>query len=114
MGLSFEGCKASWSYSGFNHFRKKLWTGAGFKGDFIEDFIKSYSSQITEDHPLYDFFNHSDCEGYLTPEQMEKIYPAMEEIIKEWEDYDYDRAQAEILIDYMKNRILEGKKLEFV
>ncbi len=113
MGVSFKGCNASWSFSGFNHFRSRLWTGAGFEGDFLEEAVKPCLGQITPDHPLYDFFNHSDCEGYLTPEQIDKIYPAMEMIIEQWEEWDYDRVHAEMLIDRMKNRSSKGKKLKF-
>lgn len=118
MGLDFSHCKAHWSYSGFKIFREKLWNSCGFTGRLYDlyynkiDESEPFKDQIRIDHPLYDFFNHSDCDGQLTVEQMNKIIPKMKSVIENWED-DYDKQQAKFLIDGMKEAILRNENLEF-
>jgi len=56
----------------------------------------------------------SDCDGYLTPRQCRKIYPRLLELVKNWDDDDYDKQQAIELANGMKKAALKLQKLEFI
>lgn len=110
MGIGFSHCKASWSYTGFNYFRSDLWKACGLNGT-LSDFYLS-DSGIEEDHPLYDLFNHSDCDGILTPEQCAKIAPALKDAIQSWDD-DYDKENGLMLVEGMEAASKAKENLEF-
>jgi hypothetical protein len=106
MGLGFSHGGASWSYSGFNHFRRLLAADIGIEiydmqGYFTEEERNAAFKAIREerepewpekrpwseiDDPLVPFFNHSDCDGGLTPEQCAAIGPRIKELVLKWPD----------------------------
>lgn len=57
--------------------------------------------------------NHSDCEGFLTPMEMRKIYPRLLEIAKAWPDDHPDKEQAIQLAKDMKKLASKGQQLIF-
>jgi hypothetical protein len=78
-------------YSSFNRFRHELAKRIGINlveyngysvlsGDHIPD-----DSELKDlesiDHPLMDLFNHSDCDGELTPKQCLLIAKGLEDVI---------------------------------
>lgn len=108
MGIGFSHGGASWSYSGFNHFRKLLAESIGFdlheyEGYYTEEEKKllifsniieewqqpdfSYKKSWDEyNGPLKDLFNHSDSDGDFTPQQCEILAPQLREIVSTWSD----------------------------
>lgn len=114
MGLDFSHSDASWAYSGFMRFRNKLWHSCGFSGDLHEVYTTGKGGeQISDDHPLIDFFAHSDCDGDLTTDQMKTIEPAIRRILDNWQDGDYDKKMGLQLCDGMKEAISKNENLRF-
>jgi len=123
MGLDFSHCNASWSYDGFDRFRQKLAKEVGIDLDSMEGFdiravltgkisnSNKWSSLKPDD--VHDFLNHSDCDGILTPEQCGRIAPRLTELIKDWDDDDYDKQQALELIEGMNAASQAGEPLKF-
>ena len=117
MGLNFRvnnvSQECSWSYGGFHGFRQNLWAEAGFSGDLYELYDEDqWLDQDPEEHPLFELWNHSDCDGELTPEQLTKIAPALRELCPRLRD-DYDRTNGLELADSMEEAIKQGLPLEF-
>src|SRR3990172_4493240 len=52
--------------------------------------------------PIHDLLNHSDCDGSLTPGQCAKIVPRLEKLIEGGLPNDYDRQQALLLCQEMR------------
>ena len=143
MGLDFNNSKAHWSYSGFNRFREKLASEIGVFLPFMEGFwnpgensmsiidvtkrlvgektIKENFFWLPQkpfkwdniDDPIVDLLYHSDCDGELTYEECEKIAPRLRELVKNWDDDDYDKKQALLLVEGMENCVKEKVSLEF-
>jgi len=118
MGLDFTHCDAHFSYSGFADFRRELWKSCGFTGDLYKLYDdQEFKDQIRKDHELYDLFNHSDCDGELTPEQMKTIIPKLKLIVENWEggEYpnDYNKKHGLLLIEGMKLAVKNNENLEF-
>ena len=131
MGLDFSHCSANWAYSGFNRFRIKLATQLGIPLSLMEGFY--CEGEVIKDNycideikkslplkwsnfkkkPIYDFLNHSDCDGHLTSNQCKKIYLEIEKLIKNWDEDDYDTQQAIELIEGMKSASEKKENLEF-
>lgn len=120
MGVGFSHCDASWAYSGFNDFRERLaalvgidlWSMRGFshsrrKGDGTDG--KEWPS--AESEPLVHLLNHSDCDGHLTPGQMEVLVPRLSELLLQIDGY--DREQGEALLCGMVAAMSLGENLEF-
>ncbi len=107
MGLGFSHGGASWSYSGFNHFRRLLASDIGidlydmngyytdeerdkaFKA--IRDGDENYKwpekrSWDTVNDALVPLFVHSDCDGHLSAEQCAQIGPRLHELVSQWPD----------------------------
>jgi hypothetical protein len=116
MGLAFSDCDAGWSYTGFMRFRLRLAAQLGHTG-YIKAMNAPFGSTDTKykilGHPLDDFFDHSDCDGHLTPGQCAVIAPALADAIKDWPDDDYDKQTALELIKGMEYAINKNKNLEF-
>lgn len=104
MGLDTTHDAYSGEYSSFNHFRR--WLGKQIGID-LNEYIGYSSDTATKnladiDHLLMDLFNHSDCDGELTPEQCKLIAEGLQEIINKIDlssfindpelSYMYDRA----------------------
>src|ERR1700752_3458759 len=100
MGVAFSHCKANWAYSGFGHFRRELWNLAGFQGDLYK-LYKDQGHMIADGHPLFPLFNHSDCDGVLTPDELKSIVPALEVLLPKLSD-SYDREMGTELLQGMK------------
>lgn len=111
MGIDFSHCKASWAYSGFGNFRRELWILAGFSGDLYQLYY-SGGYIVAKDHPLWPLFNHSDCDGVMTPQELEKVIPALEALIPKLTD-DYDRRMGGRLLDGMKLALSRNEDLQF-
>lgn len=93
MGICFSHGDANWSYSGFDRFRCKLAESIGIE---FHDMIgygghKGWNGIRDDIKPL---LNHSDCDGELTPEECQVIYPRLLKLIADWpqntEENDYD------------------------
>lgn len=100
MGVAFSHPKApreypSWSYSGFNDFRIKLWKHLGHSEDEWREHPSTDDiAAIVGDHPLRPLLAHSDCDGELTPDECRIVAPALrsaleslrKEGVAEWYD----------------------------
>ena len=112
MGIDFSNCDASWSYSGFYRFRKRLAAAAGFDLTQMDGFEGHKPWSEIKD-ALVPFLNHSDCEGTLSPKQCEKIAPRLKQVISLWPD-DYDKMKALELIKGMRVAVKSKKSLRFM
>jgi hypothetical protein len=71
-------------YSSFNRFRYQLAKRIGINLDEYIGYNPGGSKDLVSiDHPLMDLFNHSDCDGELTPEQCSKIVDGLDQIIND-------------------------------
>ena len=111
MGVDFTHCKASWAYSGFGRFRRELYNFAGFSGDLYADYDDGKFLQA-KDHALFPLWNHSDCDGHLTPKEMTQLIPAMKELVPKLKD-SYDRMMGQRLIEGMEDAVANHERLEF-
>lgn len=120
MGLDFSHTDAHWSYGGFGRFRLAAVVGidlprmAGFeRGSALAG--RPWSTvQSSEQEPIIDLLDHSDCDGELTAEQCARIAPRLRELVAHWPEDDYDRRHAELLADGMDLAAEAGESLEFV
>jgi ribosomal protein L32E len=85
MGLDTSHDAWHGPYSSFNTFRKWLAQKIGIN---LEDYIgygeDSATKELTSiDHKLIPLFNHSDCDGILTPEECKQIAEGIEDAIKD-------------------------------
>ena len=114
MGLGFVQSDASWSYSGFMHFRERLAEDIGIilrdMYGFGEDDGISWN---TIDSDLFPLLNHSDCEGEMSPQECAQVAPALRKILESWPDEDYDTIQGLLLVEGMERCADEGIPLEF-
>ena len=115
MGLDFNHSEAHWSYSGFMRFRERLARLDGY--DLRQMWEDEGNGVDYTDLPMYDFYFHSDCDGELTPEQMEKMLPRFRELIKMMEDEniedDWDVEAAKMLVDDMQDCVDENEPMVF-
>ena len=115
MGLDFNHSEAHWSYGGFMKFRKRLARLDGL-GDLM-DYDGYGGTKEFPDIPMRDFYDHSDCDGELTPDQMRIILPRFRELIKMMEEEniedDWDVESATILADDMECCIDENEPMVF-
>lgn len=114
MGLDFSHCEAHWSYSGFNLFRRKIASIVMETENMIDNLyddrlIFKYLSA----EPIYPFINHSDCDGVLTPTELEQIIPQLEDAVNKLEDEDGDKYRGLELIKGMKEALKNNNNLEF-
>lgn len=123
MGLDFIGAKAHWAYSGFNRFRERLAQEArinlsemqGFKtkdGTKFGTVVKGKSWDKIND-PIKYLLNHSDCEGQISSQRCGLIIPRIKELIKNWDDNDYDKQEALKLVNGMEDCFLNKNPLIF-
>lgn len=114
MGLDFSHCDAHWTYSGFNRFRERLCAEIGVDLHKMRGFCEEGGiSWSTVDHPLVEFFDHSDCEGALSVEQLKEIAPAILLAIKNWDESDFDKRMANELVEGMQAAIKQNEKMRF-
>jgi hypothetical protein len=70
-------------YSSFGRFRERLAQEIGINlNNYIGYNPHANLKESEIDHPLMDLFNHSDCDGELTPMQCWKIAKGLDEVIK--------------------------------
>ena len=103
-GDDYEFSKAGWSYGGFHSFRLRLAKELNLK-TFPETIGKMTHNTWEDaefDEPIEPLMNHSDCDGLLEPEECKKIAPRLRDLVRNWEDDDYDKANALILADDME------------
>lgn len=116
MGLDFSHGEAHWAYSGFNRFRERLGEIIGIDLRKMQGFTEPPEAGISWDtvnDPIKDLLNHSDCDDELTPAQCAVIAPRLKEMVKDWEDTDYDKQQALELVQGMEDAIAGQENLEF-
>jgi hypothetical protein len=113
--IDYDGPRASWSYSGFMTFRRRLAREigidleemAGFKTvdppGSIKDPGISWETVTDAIEPL---LNHSDCDGDLGYDECGRVAPRLREIVAFWPD-DYDKQQALYLVEMMEE-VAEG------
>ena len=115
MGLDFSHGEAHWAYSGFNRFRNKLWAAiGGFPSyDQILDGPLDPAFFKFRDHPLFELFNHSDCDGKISKKHLKKMIPALRQAVSLWLDDDYDKQGALSLADGMEEALENKETFEF-
>lgn len=118
MGLNFakriyELIDCSWSYSGFNAFRKRLAKEINIELDNMDGFGGDISWDTVND-PIKPLLHHSDCEGELSPDDCEIVYPRLLELVENWLDDDYDKINAIRLTETMKDCAADGCYLDFM
>ena len=119
MGLDFSHCDASWSYSGFNNFRRRLAKEIGVDIDEMEGFNGDRPwSEVDDD--IVHLLDHSDCDGDLSPNQCVIVAIRLEELVKSWPDdinvrtrLSYYRTQAQLLAEGMRRAAAAAEPLEF-
>ena len=113
--------RASWSYSGFNQFRRRLAAAIGIELDTMEGFGMGKGDIPWRGHmsdPICRLLNHSDCDGYLSAKSCALIAPRLRELTKDWpesmfEEYGYDRIHSWKLADMMDIAASNNKCLIF-
>lgn len=113
MGLDFDGSDTHWSYGGFNKFRARL----GFEININLNAMIGFGGFTSWDNVSDDikyFLNHSDCNGELMPNECLKIAPRLKELVKKWDDNDYDKIKALELADDMEFLAKKNKPLIFM
>lgn len=106
-----EDTHIDWSYGGFHEFRSHIADTAGF---YLGD-MKGYGGTrpwSVVDQRLVPFLNHSDCDGYLLPEECAAFLPALREIIPQMLD-EYHRKRAGDLARFLERAIQENLVVVF-
>jgi hypothetical protein len=116
MGLDFQRVElvrhrvdGSWSYTGFNDFRERLAKQIGIKLREMDGFCDSGKpwDEVTDD--IAPLLNHSDCDGKLSASECERIAKRLRELVKNWDDGDYDKQNAVALADAMETCGKDGE-----
>ena len=114
MGVRFSHGNASWSYTGFGHFRERV---AKIEGIHLSDMRGFGGSRSWDDTPsaLEPLLNHSDCDGELSPAQCEQMLPRLREVqsrlTRDGERYDAEHLAD--LIEGMEMCVRDREALEF-
>ena len=128
--MDFNNSDASWSYSGFMVFRKRLAKEIGIENlDSMWGFGGNVQWDKYKDDPIYILLYHSDCDGDMSPEECGKVAPRLRELVAEWSDNDddynylgscdseiweaFDKRQALLLAEGMEYCAETGEKLRF-
>ena len=99
-------------YSSFNRFREALMLA--YNGTNLKDY-SGYGGNLSieniEHKGLYEFFNHSDCDGDISPENCKLVADGLTEILpKLTTEYDIMRCKEFIdgcLLAYINDEVLE-------
>lgn len=100
MGIGFSHGGASWSYSGFSHFRQRLASAIGIELSSMRGYGGNVEWSTVAD-PIAPLLNHSDCDGELAPAVCSTVAPRLAELIVPWDCDDYDREMAIRLVNGM-------------
>ena len=82
MGLDTSHNCFHGAYSGFNRFRRWVAKNIGYSLDEFVEFGGFKDSAELEDHDLFPFLFHSDCEGYISPSDCKKIADGLDAMLK--------------------------------
>src|SRR5688572_2354041 len=110
---------ASWSYTGFHVFRKRLAESIGLHYEEMEGFGGSTPWGTADRDDLFPLLNHSDCDGELSPSECATVAPRLREVIAGWKvglgdiGHDYDRRTGLALADMMDKCAKRNKPLVF-
>jgi hypothetical protein len=94
MGLdTSHGCWHG-SYSSFSYFRDRIAHAAKERLDYVPDYnghpARAYQGWWDDDHPwgnaLDVFFIHSDCDGYIFPQDADDLADALETLVDAIDD----------------------------
>jgi hypothetical protein len=109
--LDFEE-RAHWSYSGFDHFRRRLARSCGFTEE-LETLWQDQPDDFRM-HILWQLLNHSDRDGTLSPIACSVFTRELARAVWDWEPVDdYDRINAIKLAYHMGECARQGKHLVF-
>src|ERR1700694_3569260 len=103
MGLDFSHCEAGWAYSAFNEFRQKLEQ---------ERRLKPWR-EFNGSDPIFVLLQHSDCEGFIEPEDCTPLAVRLAELVRGWEPDDGDRYRALMLVKGLRIAGTRGERLVF-
>lgn len=98
------------SYNGFDYFRTTWAKHLGFDLQTMEGFN---GNKKWTNEPLQCFFNHSDCDGYLTVSQAKEILKQAKKDYPQLKKDDQCAYSFPILIKHCKKSIKENKRIEF-
>lgn len=112
MGLDFDRSDASWSYGGFHRFRERLAEEIDIELDNMVGFGGDISWNTIKDD-IKHLLNHSDCQGYIGSNRCGLIAVRLKELVKNWDDDDYDKRMALKLAMDMKGCKNANKRLNF-
>jgi len=94
------------SYGTFNWFRFNLGKQIGIDlQDYIEYSGNGKKSLNDIHHNLIPLFNHSDCEGILTPDECKKIVKGLNNVLNNYNPDLVNYGDA----DYFKNKLIQFK-----
>jgi hypothetical protein len=111
MGLNFSQSETSWSYHGFNNFRKILAKEIGI--DLLSmDGFDGDQSWDSYNHPIIPFLNHSDCDGELTSQECGQISAALIKILINWPE-SYNRQSGLQLANDLKKCYIKNIPMVF-
>ena len=115
MSFYFQGSSAQWSCAGFNQFRQKLATSAGFELSSMAGFGGStrwdkLSDAIT---PLIAGIDLKSSMG-LSVSEMRKLIPRLRQLIRKWAPEDFDKQQARQLARDMARLVQTNTPLRLV
>jgi len=113
MGLDFVQSDAHWSYSGFMSFRERLASAIGIRLMSMQGFGTPFTPWDTVGDDIVPLLSHSDCDGVLTPDKCHTIAIRLAELIEDWDDGDYDKIQAQLLIEGMNKCYENDEPLDF-
>lgn len=117
MGLDFSHGDAHWTYGGFHRFRSNLIITLGYTTALDEMFDNNTIHELQHE-PIYPLINHSDCDGYLSVNEMKQIIPQLKFVLESWEHNDqilsYDIRQGRELLESMEAAIDADESIEFV
>lgn len=114
MGIDFNYGNAQWSYGGFSRFREKLAKEIKLNLNEMKGFGGDKDWPSVNEEPIVHLLNHSDCDGYLTPDQCKQIIPRLKELVKDWYEEDFDKGRALLLAEGMEEAVTENQNLEFM
>lgn len=112
MGLDFSKGEAHFSYHGFMVFRQKLAEEIGIRDLKLWWETPGHAS-IMERDPIVHLLDHSDCDGELSAEQCEGIAPRLRQLVSNWPDYSFDKAEGLKLAEAMEEAVRDREPLEF-
>lgn len=112
MGLDFSHCSASWAYSSFDEFRKRLAKAAGIRLRSMKGYGgKRPWSEIFD--PIAILLNHPDCEGHIPPQCCAALARRLQEIVSDWPANDFDRMNANELVQGLQQAAMLHQPLVF-